>query len=197
MTLKRKIHSAVSRPHLNRSDWLSTARSTLIAGGIDSVKVDRLAKSLNVTRGGFYWHFKNRADLIIALLEHWENETNSMFESAIGNNHIDGESEIRALTRAWIEEDTYNPAYDAAVRDWARSSKRALEAVRRVDARRIEIIQRIFKDLGFDKKQAMIRARIMYFHQVGYYTIGMGESKSEREKLLPLYLSVFTNGKAT
>lgn len=193
--MKQKKREPGTQPRLSRTDWLAAGRSALIAGGIDSVKVDRLAKQLNVTRGGFYWHFKDRDDLLNALLEHWENETNAMFESAIAGDHADGVAEFRALTNAWVAEDIYSPAYDSAVRDWARTSARAAASVRRVDNHRIEIIQRIFSDLGFDGKEAMVRARITYFHQVGYYTLGLGESKAEREELLPLYLRALTDGK--
>ena len=37
--------------------WVDCARTALIADGLEGVKVDRLAKSLGVTRGGFYHHF--------------------------------------------------------------------------------------------------------------------------------------------
>lgn len=193
--MKPKKRKPGTQLRLSRSDWLAAARSALIAGGWDSVKVDRLAKRLNVTRGGFYWHFRDRDDLLDALLADWERQTNAMFESAIGGDHADGDAEFRALTNAWIEEDIYSPAYDSAVRDWARTSERATEAVRRVDQHRIEIIQRIFADLGFAETEAMVRARITYFHQVGYYALGLGETKKQRKALLPYYIEALTNGK--
>lgn len=187
---------ANSQARLSRSDWLAAARNILIASGIDAVKVDRVAKSLNVTRGGFYWHFKDRQDLHEALLDGWERETNRMFEATLsGGDYEDGVAEFQALVDAWIEEDTYSPAYDAAMRDWARTSKHAATAVRRVDKHRIAIITRIFEDLGFSGTEAFIRARITYFHQVGYYALGLGESPKERKKLLPYYLYALTGGK--
>lgn len=182
---------------LSRSDWLAAARSALLAGGIESVKVDRLAKALNVTRGGFYWHFKNRKDLLDALLEHWERQTNQTFEAVLDQDLADGAAEFIALVNAWIEEDLYSPAYDAAVRDWARNSAHVAAVVRRVDKYRIDILQRIFIDMGYVDKAAFIRARIAYFHQVGYYTLGLGESKETRRKLLPEYVEALTGGKVS
>lgn len=190
-----KKQLADSRVRLSRSDWLAAARSALIARGIGAVKVDRLAKTLNVTRGGFYWHFKDRDDLLNALLVNWEQRSNAMFEAALSGNHADGVAEFRALVDAWITEDIYSPAYDSAVRDWARISESVAKAVRRVDNHRIEIIKRIFKDMGFDDDEAFIRARITYFHQVGYYTMSFGESPEQRKNLLPLYLNALTGGK--
>ena len=180
---------------LSRTDWLIAARDTLITEGKDALKIERLAKKLNVTRGGFYWHFRGRDDLLDALLKSWEQETNVLFEQALQGDHADGVSEFCALCRSWVNEDVYNPAYDSAVRDWARVSKRAKKAVKRVDRTRIDIIKRIFSDMGYPKDEAFIRARITYFHQVGYYTLGVGETRPQRRKLVPFYVEALTGYK--
>lgn len=177
---------------LSRADWLVAARDALISEGNNGVKVERLAKRLNVTRGGFYWHFRNRGDLLDSLLKSWEQETSVLFEHALQGNHADGIGEFLAMCRSWVEEDVYNPAYDSAVRDWARVSKHVAKAVKRVDRKRIDIIKRIFLDIGYPEEKAFIRARITYFHQVGYYTLGVGETRAQRRRLLPLYVEALT-----
>lgn len=192
---QRKAYGKSAR--LSRADWLVAARDALIAEGKDGLKVERLAKRLEVTRGGFYWHFKDRDDFLNALLQSWEQETNVLFEQALQGNHRDGMSEFLALCRSWVEETVYNPAYDSAVRDWARVSKRAEKAVKRVDQKRINFIQSIFLDFGYSPEVAFIRARITYFHQVGYYTLGVGETRPERRKLLPLYVEALTGKKVS
>ena len=186
----RKENGKTSR--LSREDWLIAARDSLIAEGKDAVKVERLAKKLNVTRGGFYWHFRDRDDLLNSLLRTWEKETNELFEQALQGDHPDGMSEFCALCRIWVNEDVYSPSYDSAVRDWARVSKRAEKAVKRVDRKRIDIIKRIFSDMGYPDDEAFIRARITYFHQVGYYALGLGETKPQRRRLLSLYIEALT-----
>ena len=180
---------------LSRDDWIHAARDALISEGKDAVKVERLAKKLDVTRGGFYWHFRDRDDLLNALLRSWEQETNALFEQALQGDHADGMSEFCAMCRSWVNEDVYSPAYDSAVRDWARVSKRAEKAVKRVDRKRIDIIKRIFSDMGYPEDEAFIRARITYFHQVGYYTLGLGETKPQRRKLVPIYIEALTGNK--
>lgn len=194
LTVKRR-HQA-KKLRLSRDDWLAAARAALIGKGKDAVKVERLAKTLNVTRGGFYWHFKDRDDLLDALLESWERETTAAFQSTLEQDHPNGMGEFLALVNLWIEEKAYSPAYDTAVRDWARTSDRVARAVKRVDNRRIDILKRIFLDLGFDDDEAFIRARVTYFHQIGYYTLGLGESQRERRKLLPLYVKVLSGREA-
>ena len=54
--------------------WVNLAKRALVEDGINGVKVDRLAQRLGVTRGGFYKHFTDRGDLLVRLLELWEQE---------------------------------------------------------------------------------------------------------------------------
>ena len=180
---------------LSRADWITAARDVLITERKDALKIKRIAEKLNVTRGGFYWHFRDRDDLLDSLLKSWEKETNVLFEQTLSGDHTDGMAEFCALCRSWVNEDVYNPAYDSAVRDWARVSNRAEKAVKRVDRKRIDIIKRIFLDIGYPEDKAFIRARVTYFHQVGYYTLGVGETRPHRRKLVPLYIEALTGHK--
>jgi hypothetical protein len=43
-TMTSKRRQPGTRARLSRSDWLAAARSALLAGGIESVKVDRLGE---------------------------------------------------------------------------------------------------------------------------------------------------------
>ena len=53
---------------LTRDDWLQAALKMSVRG-IDSVKIAPLATSLGVNTGSFYWHSKNRGELLQSLLE--------------------------------------------------------------------------------------------------------------------------------
>lgn len=56
---------------LSRDDWLDAAFNAVVEGGFDGARVLVLADTLGVTRGSFYWHFADHADLISALQERW------------------------------------------------------------------------------------------------------------------------------
>lgn len=179
------------RPFLSREDWIIAARADLIAAGVNAVKVDRLARRLRVTRGSFYWHFKSHADLLRELLKSWEQTNTGPFERVLaGDGTPHGVKEFLAIIKLWVEEKDYSPAFDTAVRDWARTSREAAAAVHRADSRRIEILHRVFIDMGFIDPDALIRARIAYFHQVGYYTLEFREDREQRLALVPLYARV-------
>jgi hypothetical protein len=91
-----------------------------------------------------------------------------------------------------IEEDDYNPAYDLAVREWALTSKAARAAIVRVDARRIAAIEEMMLDAGYEPDEARIRARVTYYHQVGYYAMRENESKEVRRQNAALYRRILT-----
>lgn len=180
------------KAQLGRQDWIDAALAELLAGGVNAVKVDRLARRLRVTRGSFYWHFANRAELLRELLDAWETTNTRAFEQVLRRRDANGLKEFMAVVELWVEEREFSPAFDTAVRDWARVSKDARAAVRRVDDRRIEVLRRIFLDMGYADPEALVRARITYFHQIGYYTIALGEDPARRRALVPVYIRVLT-----
>lgn len=183
---------AAKRTQLGREDWLQAARAALIAGGVDAVKIERLARRLRMTRGSFYWHFKSRADLLRELLAHWEANNTAVFERLLKTGNANGVAEFLAVVDLWLNEKEFSPAFDTAVRDWARVSREARAVVKRVDGRRIAVLHRIFLDLGFADPEAFVRARITYFHQIGYYTLEVREAAAERRSLVPVYVRVLS-----
>lgn len=182
---------AGARQLLRREDWVAAAEAELVSSGVSAVTVGRLARRLKVTRGSFYWHFENHGELLRALLKFWQDTNTGSFERALASTSGgDGVTEFLAIVNLLLAEKDYSPAFDLAVRDWARTSREAAAAVRRADERRMEVLHRIFLDMGFTDPEALVRARITYFQQIGYYTLGIHEEPEARRKLLPYYLRV-------
>ncbi|MYE11764.1 MAG: TetR/AcrR family transcriptional regulator [Gammaproteobacteria bacterium] len=177
---------------LRPEDWLNAAQRRLVHGGIDAVKIGPLAEDLTVTRGSFYWHFRDRNHLLETLLSQWRGQSREMFERLVGGDGASGMEEFVRLVHLWVDESEFDPSLESAMRDWARTSDDVSAVVKTVDEERIAYIKRIFLDFGYGEDEAFIRARITYFHQVGYYTIGYNESLDARMALLPMYVYVLT-----
>jgi len=167
-------------------DWIAAAREMLIEGGIAAVQINPLAVRLGVTRGGFYWRFKNRQDLLDHLLLDWESSNARHFLDRIAEPGTLAER-MQRLIDLWIEERQFDPRLEAAIRQWARIDPAVHGRVRSVDLGRIEAIAGMFLEDGYEAKDAEARARITYFHQIGYYTLELGESAEERRAMLPHY----------
>jgi AcrR family transcriptional regulator len=180
------------RRPLGREVWLDTARQALIEEGTAGVEINKLAKRLGSSRGGFYWFFKDRVQLLDELLAYWVRTSTMLFEKILELPSRNGMQEYLAMTNLWVDENDYDPKWDGAVRDWARTSETARKAVQKVDEKRIAILEQIFNDMGYRGKEANVRARVMYYHQVGYYAMGTQESQRKRRALLPYYRRVLT-----
>lgn len=176
---------------LTRADWIAAALKLLAEEGIEAVRVTSLAAGLGVTRGSFYWHFKSRDDLLRALIASWERTNTKALVEAVDACENVVES-VLALFETWMKAEPFAPRLDSAMRDWARSSKATKKAVERADEKRLRAIAASFERSGFEPREAFIRARILYFTQVGYYTLGVREHLAERVGLSDLYVKGFT-----
>jgi AcrR family transcriptional regulator len=183
----RRAGPPAREPRLERQDWIAAAKTVLIKSGIDRVKVLPLSQALNVTTGSFYWHFKDRPALLAALLEDWEEANSRPFHDVMSAT-ADPHAQFDRIVDIWFRETDFDPAYDSAIRDWARNSAEVEAAVRRVDDDRIAVLRAIFLRMGDPETDAEVRARIVYYHQVGYYAMRIRQPSEERARLVPTYI---------
>lgn len=176
--------------------WVDTARLILVEEGIAGVKVDRLAQRLGVTRGGFYHNFRDREDLLDALLHRWEKACRFLPDFPASRSLAKLGAWFDCVADRLIEEDGYDHDFDMAVREWARSDQRAAWAVERSDRERMGVLQRFFDALGYSEDEALMRARIFYYHQIGYYAIGVRESTAVRKRNANLYIDILCGHEA-
>ncbi|MDN3922149.1 TetR/AcrR family transcriptional regulator [Roseateles violae] len=170
--------------------WVEEARRTLSEEGIEAVKVDRLAQRIGVSRGGFYHHFVDRADLLSRLLKLWYETILFVPLRLVLRNPADALRAVDEIVDHLIREDIYDPRFDLAVREWARSDPTVAVAVAGVDAKRIAALYEVFLAFGCGKKEADLRARVFYFHQIGYYAIGIDEPEPGRRERARTYVEI-------
>ena len=172
--------------------WLRAAKKALILEGHSGVKIDHIAKTLGVTRGGFYHNFKSRTELMDRLLEDWATSNELVPEMANVDSPERAMAWLDGITMHMIAEKDYSPAFEMAIREWARVDRKVMRVVDRVDAKRIGRLTRLFSALGCDADEAPIRARVLYFHQIGYYSLGYHkrQTKVERFRNSPIYLRI-------
>jgi AcrR family transcriptional regulator len=184
--------SRLTHTKATREDWVRVALDTLIRDGVDSVKVLTLADRLGVSRSSFYWYFRNRDRLLDALLAHWQ-DTNT--RGIITQAELPSTSIVHGVSnifRCWIDERMFDPGLDFAVRDWARRSEHVRAELDRADRARTAAVAGLFRRHGFAEEEAAVRARVLYFMQIGYYALDLGETLAERKSHTLHYLKVFT-----
>ncbi len=163
---------------LNRESWIIAAFETLYEDGIEAVRIEPLAKKLRVTKGSFYWHFKNRTELHDALLDYWEKEmTQSVLDAA---NEFHGSPRQRLINTLREIVGNERTKYDPAVRNWARTDIKVKKVVEYIDKIRLSFLHGLFIDIGFGKQQAEIRSRLMYYYIMGECTVTIKEPMTKR-----------------
>ncbi|QYX56653.1 TetR/AcrR family transcriptional regulator [Roseovarius sp. SCSIO 43702] len=173
-----------------REDWLDAAIGLLKAEGIEAVQITALSRALGITRGSFYWHFEDRADLLAAVLDTWRaRNTGVMLDALAGARGLD--DGLLALFAVWVDHTRFDPALDQAVRDWARRAPDVAASLRAEDDARIAAIAAFLDRHGFDRPEAFIRARVIYLTQVSYHALGITESVPERLSYLDPYFRCF------
>ncbi len=178
-------------------DWIALAMDVLVTEGVGQLKVMNLAQKLNVSRSSFYWFFKSRNDLLDQLLHHWEHKnTASIVERANRPANSIAESVLNVF-ECWVNEDLFDPGLDFAVREWARRSADVRRRLDRADEARVAAIAAMFRRYQYDDTDAFIRARVLYFMQVGYYALDVDEPMSRRLSYLEAYIRSFTGTDAT
>ena len=183
---KRLKHS------LNQDDWLSAGREILIEKGINALTLRGLSEKLSVTTGAFYWQFKKLNDFHDAIRLDWINRNTTPFTRVFESNNLSAQERYIAYVNVLILEQQFDPHYDNAIREWSHSSKKTAEVLFEVDRIRIEQLTRMFEEFGYDERTALIRARVTYFHQSGYISMGIVQTIEQRLCNVSHYAIVLT-----
>lgn len=156
-------------PSLDRSAWIKGALAALSDEGHAGLRVETLAKRLQVTKGSFYWHFRDRRDLVDAVLDEWKH-------GRIADIHKQTAAkpgEELAALRHTI--DVYSAGrnrkglpIELAVREWANRDARAAAVVEEVDAERVSCAARLFEKLGLSPSEAAARSILLYAYVFGF-----------------------------
>ncbi len=149
---------------LDAAAWVDAAFDLLAEGGIDAVRIDPLAKRLGVTRGSFYWHFKDRAALHSAVLKQWRKWATYQVGNRVEKATSDPGERLRrtlALPSKGARAKRA-AAIEMAIRQWARRDDEAASAVQRIDHQRLTYYAKLFAERGHTEEEARRRAYLFY-----------------------------------
>lgn len=166
-----------------------TGLKVLAESGIEAVRVEPLAKLMNVTKGSFYWHFKNREDFLEGMLQEWATrETGNVIEQVEAKG---GDAKTKLLNLfhvcAWDDARLEN-----AMRTWAANDAKVAKIIAEIDQCRLDYLQNLFLEIGFSTVDAKARARLSYYSWVGEFTVGISTSLAERLEEAQLNHAILT-----
>jgi AcrR family transcriptional regulator len=176
----------------SQEGWLQAAYDCLLESGVDSVKILPLAKKLNLSRTSFYWFFKDREELLAALVARWrEKNTGSIVKQAQAYAESLAEAMLNVFD-CWLNSDLFDAKFEFAVRSWALQSDELLAEVRDADLTRLEALKQMFIRFGHSEITADARARTTYLVQIGYISMQSEEDIVVRMKRIPEYIAIYT-----
>ena len=161
----------------SKQSWLDAALKALASGGIDRVRVESLAKNLGVTKGSFYWHFKDREQFLDELLNFWAEQST---ETVIANPNYptDSKARVRAVADDIVRLDLGK--MDPHIRSWTQYDKRRAKVVEKMDKMRFEFLRGLFVAAGFSITAASLRAQSLYRFVLGEQFISARGSMGQR-----------------
>ncbi|WP_424630206.1 TetR/AcrR family transcriptional regulator [Bradyrhizobium sp. SYSU BS000235] len=165
---------------LSATDWLDAGLKALAASGVVALKADPLAKALGVSRGSFYWHFRDVEAFQTAVLARWRDIAT---ERIIANveKHADAAQGVEYLLRGAF---AARSDLEVAVRSWATHDAAARKTVREIDQRRMTYIEALLERAGIAAETARARAKILYWAFLGFELSDKPLPGKERDRLI-------------
>lgn len=148
---------------LTRADWIRQGLRTLASEGPDGLKVGAMAEALTVSRGSFYWHFRDIADFRQQILRNWQETTTDEVMRQVEGEAAEPDR-LRTLMRRSFG---MKGGLDRAMRAWAGQNREVAALVANVDASRAAYIARLLVESGVEGEQAARRAAFIYWALLG------------------------------
>jgi AcrR family transcriptional regulator len=167
-----------------RATWIAAGLQALAAGGPDAVRIEPLAKSLGVTRGGFYGHFEDRGALLEAMLDTWERAATDEVHEQVERRGGDPRTKIRRAGALTFSEKLL--PIDLAIRDWSRRDAAVAERLRRVDNRRMEYLRSLFASFCPDEAEVEARSVLAFSLAIGNHFMAADHGTHNRVEALDL-----------
>jgi AcrR family transcriptional regulator len=149
---------------LQPGDWIRAALAKLSEAGVDAVRVEVLARDLHVSKGSFYWHFRDRGDLLEKMLSRWE-------QRELDALVIDESAASAAARWARIVQATADPGHiqlEVSVRSWARRDEQVARRVAALEQRRAAVTSNVLQDVGFDRRSAEAWSEVVQLLCLGW-----------------------------
>src|SRR5947209_11089152 len=165
--------------------WIEAGLKEIARTGVEGVRVEVLAKSLGVTKGGFYRRFRDRAALLEAMLQHWSTGRIAAIEKHTSLDGATARERLKALIALYSERmNTEGMAVELAIRQWARSDELAANAVASVDVARLKNVGHLYRATGLPAEEADAQAFLFYCFVFGQGLLVLERGPRKRAQLV-------------
>jgi AcrR family transcriptional regulator len=125
---------------------------------LSTVTVHGIARKLGIAKSGFYWHFRNRDDLLHQLLDYWSYQLTEIVASNVKIIALEPKARLVKIAQMILDHDLTR--HDLAIRQWARQDPEVAKVVRKVNRIRLDFLRWTFAELGFEGEDLEIRTML-------------------------------------
>lgn len=126
----------------SKSSWIEAGFRVLVADGAIALRAEPMAKTLNTTKGSFYWHFADVPAFHQALVEDWRNTTLGNIVTQLSSTGS-SENRLREFGRQICADDIA-----PAMRAWAKSNPLIAQHIEQIDEQHLKYISTLLTNLG-------------------------------------------------
>jgi AcrR family transcriptional regulator len=185
LSIRCRIDVPVAKVRTPRSAWIEGALQALATGGPEGIRVEALAARLGVSKGGFYWHFEDRAALLEEMLDSWEQRVVGDVIARIESEPAEPRAKLQHLFELASTSADLLPM-ELALRDWARRDAEVAGRLHRVDNQRMEYLRSLFGPICADEDDAEARSLLALSLFVGSPFIAAEHPGRSRSQVLQL-----------
>ncbi|MEM7337704.1 MAG: TetR/AcrR family transcriptional regulator [Actinomycetota bacterium] len=157
----------MAKARTTRIDWIDEALRVIHDEGVDGVRVESIARRLKVSKGGFYYNFQTRDELLSAALVTWEERSVAEVINLLEREELPPRARLEQLfdLASW---DQRVLRVDAALAAASLTGDTQVKVVyERIHARRLAYVASIYAELGYDESEAERWARGAYATWLG------------------------------
>ena len=173
---------------ISKGEWLTHALEVLSEEGVQGIRIDRLARDLQISRSGFYWHFRDRKDLLNHLLDYWAYEFTGVVIHYQELQKLTPENRLYQIANMIRKHNLTK--FDLSMRAWAENDANVAKAVARVYQQRLDYVRESFQDLGFEGDELEMRTFLFVCYHSWELTTYPAESERKLNRLQKLRIKL-------
>lgn len=140
--------------------WIIGALSAIARDGAETIRIEKLAKQIKVSKGSFYWFFDGLDDLLLRVLDYWKTHLNDVVFDQVKTSEGSLEDKLHLLIDSVFQRKLGK--YDAAIRAWALRAPHVQSFVANVDRERLEFLEQLFIENAPEAADNRHRAHLFY-----------------------------------
>ncbi len=135
---------------LSREKWLELAFDAMSNECKSKFSLDSLLKEMPVSKGSFYWHFKNRAEFLVALVDYWDRHDTQSVVEAMSALPLSTSAADRLWELMCIVYEMSYARYDLLIRSLTLEFPDLHKTVAKVDQKRYDTVRQLFAEMGLE-----------------------------------------------